>query len=361
MSAVESRNESNRQALDCLRLEFEAKLFSQEHRLFYILRNLSATRSLDQADPRRTAARDALIYRLAMAMLPNAAAAGVTLTAIVGLIIAYWANSLIQEQNQLLQKQNGMLNSQNRQFQASRVTQNFVGLFSQLMGLISEDEPQEADGAPQGKRKLSATLAARFRALCDICAPYEGLTEDGMIDQRQLSPERATILLSLTSLGLDMSVLENANFSFAGLEAAQLGNAMLSGIRLNSANLANAYLSGADMSNVDLWSANLSGADMSNIDLHGADLRGANLSNAHLVGGNLRDALLDATNLVDATIGSSLDGAIVMEDTFLDQLKKEGPSDYRAEEWATEPLSNENERDLDAISLGFCFRIVRKS
>jgi hypothetical protein len=92
-------------SLDAFTTQVDAKFIAQEHRLFSILRNAWEYSSAPETDPRRQAARDALVFRLIMAFVPRAAVTGAGIAGIAGLLLAWQANSLVREQNDLLRLQ----------------------------------------------------------------------------------------------------------------------------------------------------------------------------------------------------------------------------------------------------------------
>lgn len=68
------------------RIEFEAALMRQEHRLHAILKNFFIRRwEFSKDDPRRAATTEALVWRIAAALVPAATAGGAGLVAIAGL------------------------------------------------------------------------------------------------------------------------------------------------------------------------------------------------------------------------------------------------------------------------------------
>jgi len=89
----------------------EARFWEQEHRFLNVLERYFESRMLMRGDPRRKAARTALLY-LCIRVMFATSAVGVGVLGFVGAYLAYEANSLISKQNQLLSDQSALLDQQ---------------------------------------------------------------------------------------------------------------------------------------------------------------------------------------------------------------------------------------------------------
>lgn len=85
------------------RVEHEADLIRQEHRLCHVAGNFLNRRRYPTDDPRYQAAGDALIWRIVFS--PSIVGVGVGLVSVFGLWLALQANALIGHQNSLIEKQ----------------------------------------------------------------------------------------------------------------------------------------------------------------------------------------------------------------------------------------------------------------
>lgn len=82
------------------RIELQAEIIRQEHRLFPILKNFFYNRSrFPEGDPRREACVHAFFWRLSMALMPTAAAASIGITSIIALLISLKSVTSLEDQN----------------------------------------------------------------------------------------------------------------------------------------------------------------------------------------------------------------------------------------------------------------------
>lgn len=89
----------------------EARFWEQEHRFLNVLEQFIDSRKLMRGDPRRKAARTAMLY-LCIRVMFATGAVGVGVLGIVGAYLAYEANSLVSKQNQLISDQSALLAQQ---------------------------------------------------------------------------------------------------------------------------------------------------------------------------------------------------------------------------------------------------------
>ncbi|MDA0267484.1 MAG: hypothetical protein O3A14_11120 [Cyanobacteria bacterium] len=100
------------ETIEELDLKVQATFIQQEHRLWQILQNFIRYSSASADDPRRNASRSALLIRLLMSLIQPAVTTGVSFIAVLGLLLAWHANQLIEKQNALISEQNTLIQSQ---------------------------------------------------------------------------------------------------------------------------------------------------------------------------------------------------------------------------------------------------------
>lgn len=233
---------------------------------------------------------------------------------LMGTILLFNQNGLLQSQNELLQNQNEKIDNQILLDEASRRSSlNF--LMANVLDKIDEElKDAEREGKP---RRLSPQLIGRIASLSQSFQPYRFM-EDGKMIERPLSPERGNLLLALVNSSLDSLTLDTI-FQKTVFREANLRDAILSGATLSRATLSNVDLSGANLRDAKLIKAYLGGTDFGGADLSGADLRGADLFRADLFRAdlfrtNLFRADLSETYLSKAIFsGADLRGAIFSE------------------------------------------------
>lgn len=259
---------------------------------------------------------------------------------LLGTLLLYNQNKLLTRQNELLILQNTRLSQQTYLQEAERRSALILLMGNLLDALDSE---LKDDIGQQGVRDLSPQLIGRIIALSGGLKPYRYLDNDSLI-QKEISPERGQLLLSIISSEVDNGTLrrifQTADFSFAELGGATLAGEFLEGINLREADLSKANLNGARMQGADLNKADLSGAILAGADLrkanlsdtdlretfitdvdfrgaslYGADLRGVDLTDSDLRRAFLREALLDSASVPELnwleTIGGMRRDSIV--------------------------------------------------
>lgn len=286
------------------RLDLDAALIRQEHRVLHILANAWWAWSFPVEDPRRKAAIEALLWHLVPASGPVVAGAGVGITALVGLYFAYQANSLVAEQNKSIAKQSQLLESQNANLEKQNAliaaqhkaifVQNEAAKRSALSTEITavcervedfiESQGPSATSNSTVRHKLPNHLEARIAALTVALRPYEdseqfGMSPDGDTIYGPSSPERGYLLQLLVKFGVNLETFATHSPDFT---YALLDNASLNGMKMPHASLRQARISGAFLSNVDLSHSILDFVRMDNSHLDRAILKECRLSGAEL-------------------------------------------------------------------------------
>ncbi|TXT22152.1 MAG: pentapeptide repeat-containing protein [Planctomycetota bacterium] len=315
------------------RVEFEAALLRQEHRLLSILKNYFIVRpKLASGDPRRDAIVESLLWRISVALIPTVAAGSAGLVGVAGIVIAIWANNLISEQNATLFEQNKLAQSQIERLDKQNdlltkqtenlAVQNQLAEASRRAAFLTETTTilnnieefvrgEKRDGKVQPASgwtlpehlygRISATSYAfrpyqyvrpkdspqeQWRNFRDHTTPRPKLADekpsgpnDRLIPQ-SLSPERAHLLISLVALSVDLQPLasKNVTFAYADCHDAELSGAILRGLDLRGADF-----SGANLRNADLRDAVFHHADFAAADLGEADCRKAFFGGAELL------------------------------------------------------------------------------
>lgn len=258
---------------------------------------------------------------------------------LLGTILLFSQNLLIEQQTHRLDKQNELMEKQNERMDQQTYLQEAdrrSALVFRMDNTWNEvDRELKNDLGRPGVRDLSPELITRIVTLCEMLRPYRYL-EGGILSKGELSVERGQVLISLVNSNLDTNSLKaiyekgnfrysdlvgvnfrkaylrNVSLSYASLAQAlfpeaNLGQADLTKSQLNQADFSQANLSQADLSESDLTKALLRDARLTGANLQEADLRQANLQNADLSFANLTNAKLSGANLQ----GAKLDQAIV--------------------------------------------------
>jgi len=229
----------------------------------------------------------------------------VSFAGLLGTVLLFNQNKLLTRQNELLNRQNYRLDQQTYLQEAGRRS-SLIFLMGNLLDAI--DRELKSDVGRPGVRDLSPQIIGQIVALSTSLRPYRYLENDSLID-REISPERGQLLLSLVNSEIDNSTLRRifltGDFSYAELGGVMLAGEYLGGINLREANLSKTDLQGAD----------LTGADLNRADLSGAILAGAQLTKANLSDTDLREAIIEQTDFRGASLyatdlrGVSLEGS----------------------------------------------------
>jgi hypothetical protein len=140
--------------------ELEAKLIEQEHRIVRVIQNFVNRNQWANEDPRRAAAKNALVWR-ALAPISITAAAGSTV-ALATLLVLFWQTRLMSEQNASFKEQNAKLQAQidlqTEQDAARRRTEVIANLYETV------GDPLSPVSAAARKRANTAGIRVRVRA-----------------------------------------------------------------------------------------------------------------------------------------------------------------------------------------------------
>jgi hypothetical protein len=298
---------------------------------------------------------------------------------LLGTILLFSQNLLIEQQTIRLDKQNELIEKQNEHIDQQTYLQEAdrrSALVFRMDNTWNEvDRELKTDIGRPRVRDLSPELITRIVTLCEMLRPYRYL-QGGVLSASELSPERGQVLITLANSNLDTitlkAIFEKGNFRFSDLAGVNFRNAFLKGAALGHAALnqslfskanltaadlskakllqadftganlertdfSNAELKQANFYNARLWRANFSKANLRQARFSGADLREANLSGARLQGVNfegadLRGAIVgpDWAEILTRTGTDSIYGRQYLQDYFLiDSLRVEGKPIYK--------------------------------
>ncbi len=138
--------------------------------------------------------------------------------AIIGCVLAYQANNMLNQQNELLEIQNDRIIDQTYLQEAERRS-GLVYLFSNVMDIL--DDELKNDYENDGIRNLSPQCVGRVISLAQRLKPYRYYNNGALIDY-EISPERGQLLNILLESKLDEEtldrILDNGNFTYSELD-----------------------------------------------------------------------------------------------------------------------------------------------
>lgn len=222
-----------------------------------------------------------------------------------------------------LSTQNKLIETQNQLSEASRR----ASLITELTSILNEiDEEIDATGESKLESdsfRLTSRLEGRVVALSRTLRAYQFLDSDhdGGLVELALSPERAQLLISLLTSGVNLErIREAGDFSRSDLRRSDLRGANLKDIQLFGADLHGAELGVGFLGELGAIHDHTGGATLDKnsearrTNLESADLRNANLSKAVLSKVLMSHARLDDTKL----IGADLSDAVLIDADFVD-------------------------------------------
>ena len=246
---------------------------------------------------------------------------------LLGTILLFSQNLLIEQQTIRLDKQNELIEKQNEHIDQQTYLQEAdrrSALVFRMDNTWNEvDRELKTDVARPRIRDLSPELITRIVTLCEMLRPYRYL-QGGVLSSSELSPERGQVLITLANSNLDTftlkAIFDKANFRFSDLVGVNFRNAFLKGASLDHAALnqslfSKANLSEANLAKAKLLQADFTGAVLERTDFSNAELKQATFYNARLwradfSRSNLRQARFTDADLREATFsGARLQGA----------------------------------------------------
>jgi len=233
-----------------------------------------------------------------------------TFVGVIGVLLAaipIWLlsnqNGLLRRQNDKIDIQNERINLQNNLIEAGR-RGSLIILMSNIMDQMNEEirtqKVREESKRDSIRYVLSEPLIGRIAALSQGFLPYRYLEGD-TLNEREVSPERGQLLLSIVKSNLAAStyrkIYEASNFSYAYLVGADLSHGNLAYANLQHADLRGANLEYGYLEEINLKDADLRKANLYHTELYSGDLDNANLSEAYLV-----EAKLNMCSFVNARL-----------------------------------------------------------
>ncbi|MBX2826524.1 MAG: pentapeptide repeat-containing protein [Flavobacteriaceae bacterium] len=341
---MEKENEKPLEDTETRLEKLELKILEQEHRIIPAFLNLF--KKWDNKKERIAAVR-AIAFVLFSS--GTATAVGITITAVMGVIIANRANEILDRQNALIDDQNTFTENQTFLEESTRRSALTFELSSILDKIDEELDLQEVENpelitAPN--RQLSSRLNGRIIALSNSLKPYKYLDENGELT-RPLSPERGQLLISIVNSYLFTDYMQSKmNFSYADLEGIDLFKQNASYVNLSQMNLNHANLKKGNFYGARFVSTNLAWADLENSLMRYANLSYANLKKANLEGCDFEGAYLPNAEMF---AGAKMDSIELRLNTVLDPLWLDkffalpnAPKNYKREDFS---ITQDRERD----------------
>jgi uncharacterized protein YjbI with pentapeptide repeats len=262
--------------------DLEARFIEQEHRVVRVIQNFLGRKQWPDGDPRRAAARNAVIWRI---FSPGAAAVATGgFVAIATLLVLVWQTELMSEQNGYFKEQNQKLQTQidqqGDQDTNRRRTEIIAALYETQAGtdgvLVARSNGRTRGEAVSEFIQLERRRITRLR---ERVPSYQG---ELSLTQARL----AGLNLDNVDLGgfsLVGAFLQNTSFGHGNLATADFRAALLESTSFKEAVLNDANFEGANAIQVsfarsDLRKSNLGSAGVRGCEFLGADLRGANLT-----------------------------------------------------------------------------------
>lgn len=251
----------------------------------------------------------------------------VAIGGLLGAILLYNQNQLLNGQNELLLSQNDKLdtqnlrlNLQNNLIEADRRS-SLVFLMSNVLDRVDAEialqRQSRVEKSDTVRYRLSKPLISRIVALSRAFRPYRMFQGD-TLSEKLVSPERGQLFVSLMENNLDSftqnTIVRSGDFSNAIIGKIQLDNSNLSYANLRGADLRGAKLQYSDLRRADLRGADLRHPDFIAPDFSGTELRDANLSGANLSGANLTSAYFRGANLSGVNLSNAnLHGVFLLD------------------------------------------------
>ena len=327
---------AQRVALDAQDEKLEAAMVQQEHRTIAIFRNLIRYWSHDKQDQRRKNAIQALLWWLFSPR--TVATASISIVGIVGLVLAWKANTLLDAQNdkldaqnELVETQNKLLTEQNKQVEMSlhlMQAERIAGLRSEwenIQDKIDAEITMWRRLHPRDPKAdtLSASLTRRIIDLTKRFQPYRQLQEDGSLSEKAISYERGDILSTLAELPVDqLNFLRRCNFQKASSNALYWRGANMEHIDFSDAQLEFCAFIEGDLKYATFYKAYLShsifiGVDLERASFNGSELQESSFDGCRLLFTNFSYSQMARSSFEDAeAVQSQFEGADVSGSNF---------------------------------------------
>ncbi len=268
----------------------ELELLQQEHRPVRVFYNLWVYRD----DPVRRPATFWAVFSWFFS--PGViAAAGVSVLGVLGVIIAYQANSIIKDQNALIrdqivqmQEQNQLLVEQNRETQEEQRNNLYFQRLTRRTYLLTV--LYGTDETSRVRREALYEFLKLDRELKESEVKRDPSNYLGPEKNEEILKNWGKLLILRPELRVDLSgvVLKNMN-----LEHIDLSNAILNDVDFSCTNLNFAILDESELKNTKFVGAELEGASLVRASAKGADFSESRLNGAYLNNSWLQDVTFD--------------------------------------------------------------------
>ncbi len=257
----------------------------------------------------------------------------IALGGILGSVLIFKQNSLLETQTEKIIEQTDLLAAQNQKFdiQNKRLSlqnnlieaerrSSLVFLMSNILDKVDEEIKVQYQEGRSKKFRLSQPLVSRIVALSKAFRPYR-MMEGDTLSEKLVSPERGQLFIALMENNLDSltqnTIVADGDFSYAVIGKINLKGAMLVNARLERVDLYEANLDKANLLKANLEGANLEGANLNEANLSTTNLDEANLYRASLINADIRAAKLHGASLIAANLDrANLRGAFLSEINF---------------------------------------------
>ncbi len=224
---------------------------------------------------------------------------------LLGSVLIYNQNRIIERQDVLLREQNGLISTQTIALTSIEKRNSNLTQLNNVINSI--DDELKSDYGSNATRDLSPELIGRISALTNLFKPYKAIEDDTL--SQTISLERGQLLIYLVNSNLSKETYDNiysqSDFSYSELRNATLNNRYFKRVRLNNSRIEQAYLNNSDFSNAELKNVNFKRTSNQFTKFDGANIRNSNFQKALLDGANFNQSILDDTDFTSATIRNS--------------------------------------------------------
>ena len=263
-------------------IELEAKLLEQEHRSIRVVQNYFQRKQWAIDDPRRVAARSALLWWI---FSPASAAAAGGAVAVGTLFIMSTQTALLREQNEAFREQNGKIQSQIEMQRQTELARRRTDVIAQIFG---------------GDSTERSNWKARTEAVVEYLAIERERKKSNKNENGRQSPSSRTTETTLGALGEAKHEAPNELgvrllFSRAVSEVEHI-------LMTADAPFSSKYI---DLKRANLKGVDLSEQDLTFVDFSGSDLTGATFVSANLQNSKINDIKVGGTDFTLADLRNS--------------------------------------------------------
>ena len=209
------------------------------------------------------------------------------------------ANALAENANQLTASQNALLVRQIELDDNDRRARR-----DEMLPIFTDiDREARANESPDTPLKLSPTLQARITLLSHNLQPYRSHLGQGILADRELSPERGYLLEVLILSRCLVSGYGKFEYAVVPDKGPTWTGAKLQGVRLSSSVITNKFIRDSNLAGVVLDNATLNGCRFQDVLFRNANLAGASFRNCTLPAPpNFENARVHQADFTDAIV-----------------------------------------------------------